>query len=69
MKPPTYSKASKHRTNREPTRSQIYRLIGPTPERMNLGLLAALLDVLDCTFEELCPSTVVASPTRHRRRH
>ena len=46
--------------------SQIYRLIGSTPERMNLALLAALLDALDCTFEELCPTAVVATETRHR---
>lgn len=44
--------------------SQIYRLIGRKPERMNIVLLGALLDVLDCTFEELCPVTVVATPTR-----
>ncbi|MCT2088381.1 helix-turn-helix transcriptional regulator [Micrococcus terreus] len=46
--------------------SQIYRLLGGTPERMNLVLLGALLDVLDCSFEELCPTTVVATETRHR---
>lgn len=46
--------------------SQIYRLIGDTPERMNLSLLGALLDALDCTFEQLCPTRVVAVPTRER---
>jgi len=46
--------------------SQIYRLIGSKPERMNIALLGALLDVLDCTFEELCPISVVATPTRLR---
>lgn len=46
--------------------SQIYRLIGGKPERMNLALLGALLDALDCTFEELCPTTVVAVPARER---
>lgn len=46
--------------------SQLYRLLGGTPERVNLVLLGALLDVLDCSFEELCPTTVVATPTRHR---
>lgn len=45
--------------------SRTYRLLGATPERTNLTLLAALLHVLDCTFEGLCPSTVVATPTRH----
>lgn len=46
--------------------SQIYRLIGGKPERMNLALLGALLDALDCTFEELCPTTLVAAPARER---
>ena len=44
--------------------SQIYRLVGSTPERMNLSLLGAILDTLDCTFEELCPMTVNAVPDR-----
>ncbi|MCU1527106.1 MAG: Cro/Cl family transcriptional regulator [Frondihabitans sp.] len=44
--------------------SQIYRLVGSTPERMNLTLLGAILDTLDCTFEELCPMTVNAVPDR-----
>lgn len=46
--------------------SQIYRLIGNRPERMSLKLLGAILDTLDCTFEELCPVTVAAEPTRIR---
>lgn len=46
--------------------SQIYRLIGATPERLNLVLLGAVLDALDCTFERLCPTTVVGVPTRDR---
>lgn len=55
-----------HLTDRgiELSASQIYRLIGAKPERMNIVLLGALLDVLDCTFEELCPVTVVATPAR-----
>lgn len=44
--------------------SQIYRLVGGSPERMNLALLGAILDTLDCTFEELCPITVEAAPDR-----
>ncbi len=44
--------------------SQIYRLVGGTPERMNLALLGAILDTLDCNFEELCPITVQAIPDR-----
>lgn len=46
--------------------SQIYRLIGSKPERMNLTLLGAILDTLDCTFEELCPITVVATSSQAR---
>lgn len=46
--------------------SQLYRLLGATPERMNLTLLGALLDVLECSFEDLCPTTVVATPVRHQ---
>ncbi|MEC5178674.1 DNA-binding Xre family transcriptional regulator [Cryobacterium sp. MP_M5] len=44
--------------------SQIYRLVGGTPERMNLNLLGAILDTLDCSFEDLCPVTVNAVPDR-----
>lgn len=44
--------------------SQIYRLVGAKPERMSLTLLGAVLDTLDCTFEELCPITVVATSSR-----
>ena len=44
--------------------SQLYRLLGATPERMNLTLLGALLDVLECSFEDLCPTTVVATLKR-----
>lgn len=46
--------------------SQIYRLIGNRPERINLTLLGAILDTLNCTFEELCPVSVEAKPTRNR---
>jgi len=31
---------------------------------MNLALLGAILDTIDCTFEELCPITVQAVPDR-----
>jgi hypothetical protein len=33
--------------------SQIYRLVGGTPERIKITMLAAILDTLDTTFEEL----------------
>lgn len=44
--------------------SQLYRLLGGTPERMNLILLGAILDVLDCSFEELVPYTIKATSSR-----
>jgi len=40
--------------------SQLYRLLGGTPERMNLILLGAILDVLHCAFEDLVPYTITA---------
>jgi DNA-binding Xre family transcriptional regulator len=46
--------------------SQLYRLLSGTPERMNLSLLGALLDTLDCTFEDLVPITVTATESRTR---
>lgn len=46
--------------------SQVYRLIGAKPERINLAMLGAILDTLDCTFEELCPVTITARPSRTR---
>lgn len=46
--------------------SQIYRLIGSKPERMNIVMLGAILDTLDCTFEELCPVSVVATSSQIR---
>jgi hypothetical protein len=46
--------------------SQIYRLVGGIPERINITMLAAILDTLDTTFEELCPVTINATPSRAR---
>jgi DNA-binding Xre family transcriptional regulator len=33
--------------------SQVYRLVVDKPERLNLRTLMALLDILDCTMEDL----------------
>ena len=33
--------------------SQVYRLVVDTPERLNLKVLMALLDILDCRMDEL----------------
>jgi hypothetical protein len=46
--------------------SQVYRLIGAKPERINLTMLAAILDTPDCTFEDLCPVTITAQTSRTR---
>jgi len=46
--------------------SQLYRLLSGTPERINLTLLGAILDTLDCTFEDLVPITITAADTRTR---
>ncbi|WP_433432655.1 helix-turn-helix domain-containing protein [Nonomuraea sp. CA-141351] len=35
------------------SQSQVYRLVAERPERLNLRLLMALLDILDCTIEDL----------------
>lgn len=39
--------------------SQVYRLAAEKPERMNMQALVALLDIFDCTFEELAPRVVL----------
>ena len=33
--------------------SQVYRLVVERPERLSLKILMALLDILDCTMEDL----------------
>src|SRR2546421_12398334 len=33
--------------------SQVYRLVVERPERLSLKILGALVDILDCTMEEL----------------
>lgn len=33
--------------------SQVYRLVVDTPERLNLKVMMALLDILDCRMDEL----------------
>ncbi len=37
---------------------QVYRLVAQTPERLNLRVLAALCDILDCTPAELIEPVV-----------
>ena len=46
--------------------SQGYRLVTERPERLSLKILMALLDILDCTMEELI-EPVAAGPARKAR--
>lgn len=43
--------------------SQVYRLVVERPERLSLKVLMALLDILDCSMEELI-EPIAAQPTR-----
>lgn len=41
--------------------SQVYRLAAEKPERMNMQALVALLDIFDCTFEQLAPTVMLGA--------
>src|SRR6266545_1117494 len=47
--------------------SQVYRLVVERPERLSLKILMALLDILDCTMEDLIEPVAVAKSTRARK--
>jgi DNA-binding Xre family transcriptional regulator len=47
--------------------AQVYRLVAGTPERLNLPVLAALCDILDCTPSELIEPYVAARGGRIRK--
>lgn len=47
--------------------SQVYRLVVERPERLSLKILVALLDILDCSMNELIEPIAVATPTRKKR--
>jgi len=49
----------------ELSREQVYRLVAGTPERLNLHVLAALCDILECGPEELFEPVV--EPTQLRK--
>ncbi|MFF6888842.1 helix-turn-helix domain-containing protein [Streptomyces sp. NPDC012421] len=40
--------------------SQVYRLVVERPERLSLRILMALLDILDCTMDDLIEPVAVA---------
>jgi DNA-binding Xre family transcriptional regulator len=44
--------------------SQVYRLVVDRPERLSLKILMALLDILDCSMEDLIQPITVAKPAR-----
>jgi DNA-binding Xre family transcriptional regulator len=44
--------------------SQVYRLVTERPERLSLKVLMALLDILDCSMEELIEPAAAAKPAR-----
>jgi DNA-binding Xre family transcriptional regulator len=45
--------------------SQVYRLVTDKPERLNLKVLMALLDILGCRMDDLIePAAVPAAKTR-----
>ena len=44
--------------------SQVYRLVVERPERLSLKALMVLLDILDCSLEELIEPVAAAAPAR-----
>jgi DNA-binding Xre family transcriptional regulator len=47
--------------------SQVYRLVTERPERLSLKVLMALMDILDCTMEDLIEPVAAARPGRKAR--
>ena len=47
--------------------SQVYRLVVDRPERLSLKILVALLDILDCTTDELIEPCAAVSAARRKR--
>jgi DNA-binding Xre family transcriptional regulator len=46
--------------------SQVYRLVVDRPERLSLKVLMALLDILDCTMDELIEPVTAEPATRQQ---
>jgi DNA-binding Xre family transcriptional regulator len=46
--------------------SQVYRLVTDRPERLSLKILMALLDILDCTMDDLIEPVPAAGADRKR---
>ncbi|MFD9664866.1 helix-turn-helix domain-containing protein [Rhodococcus sp. NPDC059968] len=47
--------------------SQVYRLVVERPERLSLKVLMALLDILDCTMDDLIEPIAAAGTARRKR--
>jgi DNA-binding Xre family transcriptional regulator len=48
--------------------SQVYRLVVERPERLSLKILMALLDILDCTMDDLIePVTGTGAATKSKK--
>ena len=45
------------------SREQVYRLVTRTPERLNLNVLVALCDILDCRADDLIVPLTAAAKT------
>ncbi|WP_406282874.1 helix-turn-helix domain-containing protein [Nocardia sp. NBC_00881] len=48
--------------------SQVYRLVVDRPERLSLKILMALLDILDCTMDDLIEPITSAATGKTRTR-
>jgi DNA-binding Xre family transcriptional regulator len=47
--------------------SQVYRLVVERPERLSLKILMALLDILDCSMDDLIEPVAAAGATARKR--
>ena len=47
--------------------SQVYRLVVERPERLSLKVLMALLDILDCSMEDLIEPVAASKPARRAK--
>ena len=48
--------------------SQVYRLVVERPERLSLKILMALLDILDCTIDDLIEPVVAAGAAKRPKK-
>lgn len=47
--------------------SQVYRLVVDRPERLSLKILMALLDILECSMDDLIEPVAAAQSARQRK--